>query len=347
MKARNWREKWVYLSSMILSRIINRGKHLHSIQPKHILCIREDEIGDMCYSLHVFDMLHRQYPNALLTILCKPYTITLLNNIPYISHLTSNYADLKDRYDVIIDLRGSWKSIAFAIKHRPAIRLDRASIRFHNAAAAHHPHEVETNLQVVAPLIQPNNRHTHPTMLLSKADEKKADDFLVDLGIKRFVIIHPGARKQLRKWPLYAPLATYFNQQHQLDIVFTGDASEATEVKALQQQIPFTTYSVAGLFNLTELAALCKRAQLYVGNESGPLHIAAINGTPSLGLYGPGEPYVFYPHGERTAVIHPILECNPCDQVHCVHPENPCIQRITLEEVIQKAESLLSSSHGT
>jgi ADP-heptose:LPS heptosyltransferase len=52
---------------------------------------------------------------------------------------------------------------------------------------------------------------------------------------------------------------------------------------------------------------------------------------------------VFYPWGKRTAVIHHILECNPCDQIHCVHPDNTCMQRIQLQEVVKKVERLLSS----
>jgi ADP-heptose:LPS heptosyltransferase len=59
-------------------------------------------------------------------------------------------------------------------------------------------------------------------------------------------------------------------------------------------------------------------------------------------LYGPGEPFVFYPWGNKTQVIHPILECNPCDQIQCVHPENPCIKRIELMQVITKVENLLA-----
>ena len=106
--------------------------------------------------------------------------------------------------------------------------------------------------------------------------------------------------------------------------------------------IPFKIHTVAGEFNLLEFSALVTGAALFVGNESGPLHIASVTGAPSLGLFGPGEPHVFYPHGTKTAFLHHVLECNPCDQVHCMHPENPCIQRITMEEVNNKIEWLLS-----
>jgi ADP-heptose:LPS heptosyltransferase len=201
---------------------------------------------------------------------------------------------------------------------------------------------VLTNLQLVSSIIEPKNQETNPRIYTSAADRKKAADFLVDNGIGQFVIIHAGARKALRKWNGYPQLATYLRQRG-LDIVFTGDHTEVSEIKKLQQQIPFQTYSIAGLFNLTELSALLSMSKLFMGNESGPLHIAAVSGAPALGLYGPGEPHVFYPWGKHTAVIHHILECNPCDQIHCVHPDNTCMQRIQLQEVVEKVERLLSS----
>lgn len=337
-----WHEKLVYLSSMMLSRLINGGKDLRAVKPRQILCIRQDEIGDMCYSLHVFDMLKKQFPDAGLTLLCKPFAITLLNNNPNIDHLTSNWNDLFGRYDLIVDLRGSWRSIFFALSRWPKARLDRASVRYANMKAGKHPHEVITNLQIVAPVIDPVNQHTIPHIFTSKADEKKADDLLIDNNIRQFAVLHAGARKALRKWDKYPELATYLKKEKQLDIIFTGDKSEAAEIEVLQRKIGFETFSVAGAFNLTELSALISKATLYVGNESGPLHIAALTGTPSLGLYGPGEPHVFYPWGAKTAVVHHVLECNPCDQVHCVHPENPCIGRISMIEVIKTLESLLS-----
>lgn len=339
---KTWPEKLIYLVSMLLSKAINRNKDIRTFVPKHILCIRQDEIGDMCYSLHVFTMLRKQFPDAKLTLLCRPSSITLLNNNPNITHLTSNFGDLIHKYDLIVELRGSWRSILFSIMHWPKFRLDRATVRFANSKTGKHPHEVLTNLQIIEPVIEEHNINTFPRIYTSKADQKKAEDFLIDHNIGAFALLHTGARKTLRKWNRYTQLATYLKKEKNLNIIFTGDASEAKEIRLLQARLAFETWSVAGFFNLTELSALATLSTLYVGNESGPLHIAAVSGAKCIGLYGPGEPHVFYPWGEKALVLHHVLECNPCDQIHCVHPDNPCIQRISLSEVIEKTESLLS-----
>jgi ADP-heptose:LPS heptosyltransferase len=337
-----WREKLVYFTSMLLSKAINGRKEKQAITPQHILCIKQDEIGDVVYSLHVYEMLHAQFPEAKITLLCKPFAITLLNNNPAITHLTSNFNDLIHTYDLIVDLRGSWRSIFFALTHWPKLRLDRATVRFENSQKAHHPHEVFTNLQIVESIITTENQNTSPQIFTGKADIKKADDFLIDNNIGRFALIHIGARKKLRKWNHYAELAQYLQKKYAFEIIFIGDKSDVKEIRKLQQVLPFETFSIANFFNLTELSAIAAKASLYVGNESGPLHIAAISGAPTLGLYGPGEPTVFYPHGPKTAFVHHVLECNPCDQVHCVHSDNPCINRITMMEVIDKIAHLLN-----
>jgi ADP-heptose:LPS heptosyltransferase len=84
--------------------------------------------------------------------------------------------------------------------------------------------------------------------------------------------------------------------------------------------------------SITELASLISKAHAFVGNESGPLQIADAMGVRSLSFFGPGVKNVFYPQHPQSLVIHKILPCNPCDQVHCIHPDNPCINQITIED---------------
>lgn len=337
-----WKEKLRYGCSMLLSTFINKGVSLQQLQPREILCIKEDEIGDMCYALHVFDLLHQQYPDAKITLLCKPYSASLLQSNPHIHQIVTDYARLQSNYNLIIDLRGSWKSIIFALKHKPNARLDRATVRYQNSKNGKQPHEVITNWQVIAPLFKKPQTTFTPTIYLTQQIETSVDQYLTKHNLSKFVLLHIGSRKVLKKWHQFEQLALLLKHQHNFDIVFIGDQSEQLEITHLMSKLPFTTFSVAGLFDLQELSALCKRASLYVGNDSGPLHIAAISGLKCIGLYGPAEPEVFYPWGDNSEVIHHVLECNPCNQIECVHEDNPCIQRITLFEVAEKIHKLLA-----
>jgi len=122
-----------------------------------------------------------------------------------------------------------------------------------------------------------------------------------------------------------------------------GSIADREEMDQIRAMIPFQTWSVAGRFSISAFAALVSKASLYVGNESGPLHVAAAGNVPTIGVFGPGEPVIFYPFGEKTAYVHHVLECNPCMQEvdECKYAENPCISRVRVEEVIQKMNELV------
>jgi ADP-heptose:LPS heptosyltransferase len=338
-------EKIVYALSILLSKWINKGKQLSDISVTSILCIKQDEIGDLCYSMHVFEMLKKQFPQASLTLLCKPFALSLTADHPCIDKRVTSYSELdKKRYDLIIDLRENRRSVFYALFNIPSYRLNRGTVRYTNKINGGHPHEVITNFQVVSPIISKQNEVLSPRLFYSNTTKHKIDSYINNQSLGRFAILHTGARKALRRWDKFGKIAEYLYHTYHLNIVFTGDASEQKDIEHLQQQIPFKTYSIAGVFNLNEFACMVSKAQIYIGNESGPLCIASISGTISIGLFGPGEPNVFYPWGKNTAYVHHVLECNPCDQIHCKYPNNTCMQRITVDEVTEKVRHLFSSA---
>lgn len=331
-------EKIRYAISMLLSKFINGKKQPKNLSINRILIFKEDEIGDLCYSLHVFTMLKKQYPNAEITLLCKPFAVSLTKTNPNLHLVTSNYTELSGTYDVIVDLRGTWKSLWFALKNRPKFRVDRGTIRLSNKKQGKHPHEVITNLQIVSTLVEPNNQSTSPKIYLNDDNKQKALSFINENGLDKFAVLHTGARKQLRLWDKYDLLATHLHQNG-YKVVFAGDKNDIPLIEQWQSKLSFETYSIAGLFNLTDFAALVSKATIYIGNESGPLHIAAVCSTPSIGLFGPGEPHVFYPWGDHTRVVHHILPCNPCGQKNCIQTI-PCISLISIDEVISQIKTL-------
>ena len=334
----------MYFTSSLVSRLINGKKELRDISYKKILCIKLDEIGDLCYSVHVFSMLKKQFPEAEITLLCKPFAVSLTQFDSSLNTVTCDINELKIDFDLIVDLRGNWRTIFFALKIWPKARLDRGTVRWENRKAGKHPHEVLTNLQIVKPIISDENQHTKPELFFEEKALQKVDDFILQNSISHFAILHTGARKSLRKWDKYNQLASYLKEKRGLDILFIGDKNDTKDIEIIQQKIPFKTYDFSGIFNLSEFAALASKATIYIGNESGPLHIAALSGIPVIGLFGPGEPFIFYPWSDKADYVHHVLTCNPCDQINCIHPDNPCIKRITFDEVVEKVNDLLSKN---
>lgn len=328
---------------MITSKIINRRKDPNKSHFSAILIIRLDEIGDVATSLHVFELLKRSHPDSKITLWCKPFIRRLLVNDPHIDRIIHTKEELNGPYDLHVDLRGNWHSIFYSFIHPPKFRLDRASIRLRNKYAGGQKHEVFTNLDIIAPVLNSVPANPELKIYLGKPEQGKAEAFLLEKNISAFAIFHCGARRALRKWNHqgFAEIARYLKSEKNLDIVFAGDRTDKEDIEKIQQMIPFKTFSIAEDFNLIEFAALCSKSSLFIGNESGPMHIAAATGIPVIGLFGPGVPVTFYPYGEKCSYVHHVLPCNPCDQIHCVQPDHPCINMITVQEVIEKIEKAL------
>lgn len=338
-------EKQIYLSSFLASKFINRGTNPKKVPFSNILIFKKDEIGDMITALPVFSELRKQYPAAKITLFSRPLMHEFLKNDPNIDLLVSKFEDLSGKYDLIIDLRGDYSTIKYALRHKPRYRLDRGSIRIKNKLkSTQHAHEVLTNLKIIAPVLDEIPQKPIVKLFTDRRNEAVATLFLQRNCVNNaFAILHISARKKLKRWSIdkFIALATWLKNAKNLDIVFVGDNQERLEIDRMQQKIPFATFSFAGEGNLLDYAALAARCSIMVGNDSGPMHIAAAMGVPVLGLFGPSEPHLFAPYGENATYIHHKLSCNPCDQVNCVHPNNPCMNRITVEEVLEKVESIL------
>jgi heptosyltransferase-3 len=172
-------------------------------------------------------------------------------------------------------------------------------------------------------------------MFYSDADLEKVQAFLSHNTIAKFAVIHAGARRVLRQWPKerFAMVAEFMKKMHGLDIVFAGTKEDEADIAEICMDLAFKTYNFTEGYSLSQFACLCSKAGIYVGNESGPLQIASAMGIPVVGLFGPGVPDIFYPQSPKSIVIHHVLQCNPCDQIHCVQPDNPCIKMISFDAV--------------
>lgn len=344
MAWRQWSDRGIFLSSILLSRLINRGKDPKTLSFKRIIIFKEDEIGDLMNATPAFAMIRKQFPKAEITVVCHGFGVHMLQYCPDIDHVTDDYLTLAGKFDLIIDLRGSASSTLFALKNRPLYRLDRGSVRSKNRKLPRHPREIETNWQVIEPVMDSQNKLNDPRLHLSEKERKQAVDFLEQRNIKKFALFHTGARRILKKWPLerVAEVMSWLHTTYQTEIIVVGDKHDADDLSVLQPLLPFPIHQAAGEVGLLTFAAMCEKASIFIGNDSGPFHIAAAMGTPSLALFGPGDP-VFYPHQPNAKFIHHVLECNPCDMVHCKYKENPCIQRITTDEVKEKLKEHLIS----
>jgi heptosyltransferase-2/heptosyltransferase-3 len=133
--------------------------------------------------------------------------------------------------------------------------------------------------------------------------------------------------------------------------VFTGGAAEQPLVAAIREQMHTPALTLAGATSIGQLAALFGCAALVLGVDSGPLHLAVSQGSPTVHLYGASDAARFGPWGnpERHQVLRSGLWCSPCGVfAQCPRGTNPpeCMEHISVAQVVSACRRALQAGRG-
>jgi len=329
------KEKILYLCSSVLHKLKTGKRTADPENVKRILIFKMDDIGDMVYTLHVFNLLHKKYPESKLELLCKPVNEIFFKYLPHVTLHNSFETIEKVKYDLVFDLRGNFKTLMFSLKNAKAY-FDRGTIRWRNKRSGGQKQEVHTNYEIIEPAIE-GIPFAYPQIKIGAEERKKVHQWLENQEITQYMIIHAGANSEARRWPKarFAEMTKSVLKQNKMAVIFVGGPHEKDEIEFIQRLIPSKTYSVAGDFSLLDLAALCEGADVFVGNESGPLHVATAMNCPVVALFGPGVVNVFYPYHENARIIHHQTDIRDENT-----GENTSMQLIQVEEVLKHIESL-------
>jgi ADP-heptose:LPS heptosyltransferase len=333
------------LKNSFLGQANGQGRERPKLPIKSILVVKWDEIGDMAAAVHVFGTLKSAYPEAELHVLCKPFVSTLISGDPAIDNVITHIEDWQHRYDVVVELRGTWQTLrkSLSLRTMPKYRVDRGWVRFLQRGAQ--PHEVVTNERIIRPFVGEGFPISKRQLFPSEAELAEAkvwtDWALNEVGSSTadfdgYAILHTGARRELRRWPLerFVALSKWLLSEKNLIPIWVGTADEESQLdEAFAMGAAGKKWVAPEVSSLLSFYAFIASSRLYVGNESGPLQLADIAQVPVVAIYGPGVPDVFYPQSARSRVLHEVLDCNPCDQIHCVRPSDRCIDRISLASV--------------
>jgi lipopolysaccharide heptosyltransferase II len=131
------------------------------------------------------------------------------------------------------------------------------------------------------------------------------------LGERPLVVLHPGGGTELdsveagKQWPAerFVLLGNYLARKHEAQILLVGSADDVPKCETIAGLMAVTPANWAGSVSLGELGALCEMADLYVGGDTGPTHVAAAVGCPTLAIFGPTDPTLSAPYGEEGRVV--------------------------------------------
>ena len=310
-----------------------------SIPPQRILVIKLRHHGDMLLTTPVIRTLHDNYPGARIDVLLYKETETMLSHHPLITHCFSIDRAWKklgpwrhiahewqllrvlraQHYDLVINLADQWRSALITRftgarrrlgfdypKRRGALwrfcHSDLAPVSGHATM-----HTVEQNLSLLKPLALPHTR-TDVTMSYLPADAETIRQLLSQQHITgRYIVVHPSSRWFFKCWTdeKMAALITQLAADGYPVVLTSGPDQAETEMVARIQSLSHgeQIVSLAGKMTLTQLAALIDHAELFIGVDSVPMHMAAALNTPYVALFGPSKLTFWRPwEGEGTTI---------------------------------------------
>lgn len=328
--------------------------------PRKILLIRLRRIGDIVMTTPAVAALKRALPQSSLTyIVEEPYRRLVEGNpdieriIPVPAHQgLLSFLGLvrrlrREKYDLVIDFHGgprasrmTWFAraglkVGYELKHKGSI-YDRRVPR-HRAGAR--VHSVENHLNLVraagVDVREPWPRLTLPAA--RKEEAERIDKLLIESGSgdSKLVVLHIGAGNAFRDWGTFnlSGLADRLARLPGVRLALAGAAQDVPRAEEIRRLSRRPIRSLAGELNLIELRELIARASLFVGPDSGPMHIAATTSTPIVALFGPTLPANFSPWQARATLVEKPLDCRPCKQKKCFPGDFRCLRKITVDDV--------------
>jgi ADP-heptose:LPS heptosyltransferase len=277
------------------------------------------------------------------------------------------------RFDLVVDFHGgprasflTWatgapRRVGYAIAGRSWMYTEVVP----RAADLRPRHSVENQWDLLAHLgrplpIAPDPDRHRVRMEESPAAAAAVEGRLAAAGISpahRLVVVHVSAGNPFRRWPAghFVELAVQLAANDpDRRIILTSGPSEAEAARAIveqaRQRLPAGSGDLIRTgdeYSLVELRSLVARAAVYVGGDSGPLHVAATSDVPIVGLYGPTLPVrsaPWRPVGIPAAAVERLdLSCRPCDQRRCVTDDFRCLTGIGPGDVVAAVEQVLAA----
>ena len=350
-----------------------------------ILLIRLRLIGDVVFTTPLIRALRRRHPRAYLAYVVEPGAAPVVADNPHLDEVIvatapaargRALADLalvrrlrRQRFDLVLDLHGGPRAAMLALTCGARRRIGYASPgrgwmytdRVPRPRQLRARHSVENQWDLLAPLgFAPPDRERDATeMAVAPEAAARADSKLRAAGLAarddRLVVIHVSAGNPFRRWPAdaFASLAASLAaRDSRCRVLLLSGPSERDAARAIGDRARAAAGAAGARvvndveLDLRELRAVLEGAALFVGGDSGPLHVAGTSGVPIVALYGPTLPARSAPwrssrHPSESVEID--LPCRPCDQRRCEPGDYRCLARIAPGAVLAAAERAMAA----
>ncbi len=325
---------------------------------KKILCIKPRGIGDVVLSTIVINNLKQHFPSATIDYLTEPFIKPALQYNPNINKVVTMgksefplkvaFRIKKEKYDLILDLWSNPRSaqitflsgvkyrVGFAYRGRKyAYNILATSGRGREHAAEHNLELLKAiNVPVISKCIQ---------YFVSLEDDKFGKEYFANnfsKGKKVVGIIPAGGWESKRcdavKW---VEICKAISDKYRAKFLILWGPGDEKDADFIRNSIPDLTVH-APETTLSQMSGLIKHCSLVLANDSGPMHISAALGVPTLGIFGPTSPYGHRPYSPNSDYIHKEdLFCLMCNKLVCPY-KHECMLQLSVEDILEKVKKI-------
>ena len=355
--------------------------------PLKILLVRPRLIGDVLLTTPVIRAMRRRYPDAELVYLVEAHAAPVVSPNPHLSetivirHRHGVRRLLEDlrlaiqlrarRFDVAVDMHGGSRSgwLTFATGARMRVGYDvsgRSWMYTHRVArpVGYLPRHSVFSMWDLAAVVDasfadpPTPARDRLEMPVTPAAAAAVSRRFEQLGVTaadEVVVMHAAAGNEFRRWPeaAFGAVARALAAAQRRVVLVVGSHQDAATIDRIvkaahaDDAAPSGRVHAAAGWPLDELRALMDRAVLFVGGDSGPMHIAAASDVPIVAIFGPTLPAHWAPWRPAElplAIVEPgPLDCRPCDQRVCAPGDFRCLRSLTPDQVVAAANQLLET----
>ena len=327
-----------------------------------ILVIDLAFIGDVILATPTMRALKARFPKAALTMLTIPLTAEIAAMDPYVDEVLVYDKRGKDKgllgiwrmarrlapmgFDLCVSmnfaLRGAVVARLAGIPNRLGYDAQHAKLFLTMAASRERDgikHETLNHLEVLRPL-GVDDKNADASLLMhvpesAKAglDKKREERHIPEDG---YLVLCPIGSYDRKNLPLAtaAHVVRHFNQRRPIFLI--GGKAEASRLEEIARlaELPLNNI-LSGTLTLPELAAFLKKASCLITVDTGPLHIAQAVGCRTVAVFGPTDPVVWGPRGEKDVVLYHETDCSPCWGKGTCEERKACIECTTARDIIK------------
>jgi heptosyltransferase-1 len=335
-----------------------------------ILIVKSSSLGDIILALPMLRTLRHAYPRAYIAwIVESPFQDVLVGNGDLDRLFVVDTASVRatalgfyravrqiraDAFDVVVDLQGWIKSqllcklsgaramVGVKKKNELGFHILERGVPFRPEA-----HVADLFLDV-ARLLGAEEPRVSFDIPVFEEDARYIDEFLAALSSEPnaglaagLAILQPGTTWTNKRWSLrkLAEVGRALAANGSFVPVVAWGPGEQSDAAEVVRQIGDRGV-LAPPTTIRQLAALFQRSALYVGTDSGPMHLASALGVPTVGLFGPSDPARFAPYQPSARVVRQDLPCSPCGKPVCRYGTVACMASIEVPEVLEAIRSV-------